>query len=210
MHLFIATILLMAAITPSQTHPTIWLAGDSTMAPGGGHNGTEGWGQYLSYSFPTTIKVNNSAYAGRSMRSFTREGRFAAIAEKLTPGDWVVIEMGINDATSLGPPDLKGRGDCPGAGNETCTVVYDNLTETVLTFPAYSIAAAKQMLGRGARVILSAREPTNPWQSGNFSYTPDQYTYYSQLATLEIGGPAAGVWFVDHGVCRQSIFSRAN
>lgn len=49
--------------------PTIWLAGDSTTAPDGGHNGTEGWGQYLKYSFGDRAFVNNSAYAGRSARS---------------------------------------------------------------------------------------------------------------------------------------------
>jgi rhamnogalacturonan acetylesterase len=51
------------------TVPTIWVAGDSTTAPDGGHNGTEGWGQYLQYSFGTNARVNNSAYAGRSARS---------------------------------------------------------------------------------------------------------------------------------------------
>lgn len=131
------TATLTASCTPSGTSssatrlPTIWLAGDSTMAPGGGHNGTEGWGQYLQYSFGTakagTIQafVNNSAYAGRSMRSFTREGRFDRIAAVVKPGDWVVIEMGHNDGGSPYPAASdNGRGDCPGAGNETCPTVY--------------------------------------------------------------------------------------
>lgn len=77
---------------------TVWLCGDSTMAPGGGHNGTEGWGQYLQYSLDRSrIVVNNSAYAGRSARTFTREGRFQAIFDKVRPGDWAVIEFGHND-----------------------------------------------------------------------------------------------------------------
>lgn len=62
---------------PTSTHaashsvekPVIWVAGDSTTAPDGGHNGTEGWGQYLQYSFGDNARVNNSAYAGRSARS---------------------------------------------------------------------------------------------------------------------------------------------
>jgi hypothetical protein len=58
-----------AALATRATVPTIWLAGDSTTAPDGGHNGTEGWGQYLQYSFGTNAFVNNSAYAGRSARS---------------------------------------------------------------------------------------------------------------------------------------------
>tara|TARA_R110002003_G_scaffold171_8_gene13927 strand:- start:15267 stop:15716 length:450 start_codon:yes stop_codon:yes gene_type:complete len=108
---------------------TVWVAGDSTTAPDGGHNGTEGWGQYLKYSFGSNVVVNNSAYAGRSARSFTREGRFDRIAAALHPGDWVVIEFGINDAGkpingSTSTTGDKGRADCPGTGNETCTVVF--------------------------------------------------------------------------------------
>ena len=113
----------------SQDKPTIWLAGDSTTAPGGGHNGTEGWGQYLQYSFGNNARVNNSAYAGRSARSFTREGRFDRIAEAMKPGDFVVIELGINDPGtptngSTSTTGDKGRADCPGAGSETCTVIF--------------------------------------------------------------------------------------
>ena len=109
--------------------PTVWLAGDSTTAPGGGHNGTEGWGQYLQYSFGDNAFVNNSAYAGRSARSFTREGRFDRIAAAMKPGDFVVIELGINDPGSpkngsTSTTGDKGRADCPGAGNETCTVIF--------------------------------------------------------------------------------------
>jgi rhamnogalacturonan acetylesterase len=123
--------------------PTIFLAGDSTEAPDGGHNGTEGWGQYLQYSFdPSTAFVNNSAFAGRSARSFTREGRFQAIANLVKPGDWVIIEFGHNDGGSPYPASSDiGRADCPGAGNrnplilrtisliattgnETCPTVY--------------------------------------------------------------------------------------
>lgn len=109
--------------------PTIWIAGDSTTAPGGGHNGTEGWGQYLKYSFGDNALVNNSAYAGRSARSFTREGRFDRIAEAMKPGDFVIIELGINDPGtptngSTSTTGDKGRADCPGAGNETCIVIF--------------------------------------------------------------------------------------
>jgi rhamnogalacturonan acetylesterase len=113
--------------------PTIWLAGDSTTAPDGGHNGTEGWGQYLKYSFGSNAFVNNSAYAGRSARSFTREGRFDRIAAALKSGDWVVIELGINDGGvplngSTSTTGDKGRADCPGAGTETCTVIFKYVT----------------------------------------------------------------------------------
>jgi rhamnogalacturonan acetylesterase len=100
------------------TIPTIFLAGDSKMAPGGGGNGTEGWGQYLHYSFSNeTVYINNSAIAGRSARSYTREGRFQKIADALKRDDWVVIEFGTNDGGSPYPASSdNGRADCPGYG----------------------------------------------------------------------------------------------
>lgn len=111
------------------------------MAPGGGHNGTEGWGQFLPYSLDASrMIVNNSAYAGRSARTFTREGRFQNIFDKVQPGDWAVIEFGHNDGRrcmfigarlsvlltvdlAADPAnDTKDRVDCPGMGSEICPV----------------------------------------------------------------------------------------
>lgn len=76
-------------LVPAVTAVTnIWLAGDSTMAAGGGGTGTEGWGQYLQYSFDSSeYVVNNEAIAGRSARSYWREGRFQDIADELSAGD---------------------------------------------------------------------------------------------------------------------------
>jgi rhamnogalacturonan acetylesterase len=106
--------------------PALWLTGDSKMALGGGGNGTQGWGEYLHYSFdPSTLFINNSAIAGRSARSYTREGHFADVAKHVKKGDWVLIEFGTNDGGSPYPAASdNGRADCPGAGNQTCPTVY--------------------------------------------------------------------------------------
>lgn len=55
---------------------TVYLAGDSTMANlgDGPGTGTQGWGEYLFYSFGNNVTVVNDAIAGRSARSFTMEG----------------------------------------------------------------------------------------------------------------------------------------
>lgn len=68
------------------------------MAEGGGGSGTQGWGHYLQYSFATTVAVvSNKAIAGRSARSYTREGRFDTVIGLVQSGDWVIIEFGHND-----------------------------------------------------------------------------------------------------------------
>lgn len=104
--------------------PTIYLAGDSTMASGGGGSNTQGWGQYLQYSFsPSVAVVSNQAIAGRSARSYSREGRFDAVVALVKSGDWVVIEFGHNDGGSLSTTD-NGRTDCFGEGTQTCATTY--------------------------------------------------------------------------------------
>lgn len=103
--------------------PTVYLCGDSTMAPGGGGSGTQGWGEYLHYSLdPSAAVVSNKAIAGRSARSFSREGRFDAVTALLQAGDWVVIEFGHNDGGSLSTDN--GRTDCFGDGAQTCQSTY--------------------------------------------------------------------------------------
>jgi rhamnogalacturonan acetylesterase len=66
-----------------------------------------GWGAYLSYSL-TGVTVINDAIAGRSARSYIDEGRFAAIANSVVWGDWVIIEFGHSDGGSLTPPTTDG------------------------------------------------------------------------------------------------------
>ena len=104
--------------------PTIHLCGDSTMAAAGGGRGsnTEGWGQYVRYSFTGTASVHNAAIGGRSARSFTREGRFDEVRRVVKKGDWVVIEFGHNDGGSLS--NDNGRSACGGEGSQTCTTTY--------------------------------------------------------------------------------------
>jgi len=69
------------------------------------------------------IPIQNYATAGRSARSYTREGRFGALSNLVKQGDFVLIELGHNDGGSLTPKD-DGRTDCPGTGDQTCQTTY--------------------------------------------------------------------------------------
>jgi len=187
--------------------PTVYLAGDSTMAPlgDGAGTGTQGWGEYLQYSLTSNITgetalVINDAIAGRSARSFTEEGHFDSIAAVVQAGDWVVIEFGHNDGgTPIPESQDDGRSDCPGQGNETCVVVINNVTDIIQTYPTYLIEASQMFLSKGAQVVLSSPTPDNPWETGTFTYAPDRFTFFSWLSATELGGTDAGVYFVPHG-----------
>ncbi|KAI1120458.1 GDSL-like Lipase/Acylhydrolase [Nemania abortiva] len=198
MHSALSAILLSFLGVGPVTAATVYLAGDSTMAKAGGGSGTEGWGQFLQYSLPSSYAVSNMAIAGRSARSFTREGRFQAIADVVKSGDWVVVEFGHNDGGSLTPTD-NGRTDCFGDGTQTCQTTYNGVAETVLTYPAYYKNAASMFLAKGAKVILSSATPNNICESGTCSWGPSRFDYYAWLAASQLGGTSAGVYHVAHG-----------
>jgi len=56
---------------------------------------------------------------------------------------------------------------------------YRNVSEIVQTYPTYLMEASKMFLAKGASVILSAPTPDNPWETGNFTYAPDRFTYFA-------------------------------
>ena len=84
--------------------PTLFLAGDSTMAdkPDLAHP-ERGWGQLFRELVLPPLLFENRAVNGRSTKSFRDEGRWDAIVEALVPGDWVVIQFGHNDEKAADP-----------------------------------------------------------------------------------------------------------
>ncbi|KAG8862078.1 hypothetical protein FRB96_002108 [Tulasnella sp. 330] len=213
MHFFLApaTALSLLGASLVKASVTVYLCGDSTMALGGAGDGdTDGWGQYLAQYI--TRPVVNDAIGGRSYRSYTREGRFAAVAAAVAPGDFVIIEFGHNDGGSLTPTD-NGRTDwhvsfthhLPGAGSQTCSTVYDGVAETVLTYPAYQINAANLMIAKGAHVILSSPTPDNPWETGVFvEGAESRFTTYSRTSAASLGQ-----LFINHELYTYQFFQTA-
>lgn len=80
------------------TAQTVFLAGDSTMVDSGNNDGTQGWGAFLPNYL--SLAVDNDAIAGRSARSFTREGRFDAMADNVQSGDFVGESIRVLDMVS--------------------------------------------------------------------------------------------------------------
>lgn len=83
------------SITPIEV-PTIYLAGDSTMADYGAEYPYHpaacygGWGQALDLYLDGSVTVCNHAHNGRSTETFRNEGHFDLIQKQLRPGDFVV------------------------------------------------------------------------------------------------------------------------
>jgi lysophospholipase L1-like esterase len=92
--------LLLAPATALANEPvTVFLAGDSTMAPKLETKRPEtGWGEQLQKRFDEKrVRVDNHAANGRSTKTFISEGRWQALIDKVREGDYVLIQFGHND-----------------------------------------------------------------------------------------------------------------
>ncbi len=94
-----AFVLTTAFTTDAPRNYTIFLIGDSTMAPKNlnGNNPERGWGMLLQSYMKDNVKVDNHAVNGRSTKSFIDEGRWEKVLSRLKKGDYVFIEFGHND-----------------------------------------------------------------------------------------------------------------
>src|SRR6186997_963222 len=91
---------------------TIFLAGDSTMAPKQADKRPEtGWGEMLGQHFKEgTVRIENRAMNGRSTKTFISEGRWQKVINDLKKGDYVFVQFGHNDESKdkgerYTPPD---------------------------------------------------------------------------------------------------------
>lgn len=103
----------------------------------------------------------------------------------------MIIEFGHNDGGSLNPDN--GRSDCVGSGSETCTTAAGLVVQTYVT---YLTNAAKALIAKGAKVIISSPTPNNICETGTCSYTAGRFTGYGKIIAANAG---SGASFVDHG-----------
>lgn len=95
------SMLLLFSFQNPEKKVRIFIAGDSTAQT---YKTEEtlmrGWGQMLQKYFSDEVKVVNHAIGGRSTNSFISEGRWERLLSELSPGDYVIIQFGHNDAST--------------------------------------------------------------------------------------------------------------
>ncbi|MBS0661960.1 MAG: pectate lyase [Verrucomicrobia bacterium] len=98
-------VLLLAVLAPaSPGAPTLFLAGDSTVADQPeAETPQRGWGQGLRELVQPPLQLDNRARNGRSTRSFRDQGLWQQLLDALRPGDWVIIQFGHNDEKAEDP-----------------------------------------------------------------------------------------------------------
>src|SRR5476651_1751953 len=140
------------------------MVSDSTM-----HNDNKelwGWGTTIADQMDSTkITVVNSAQAGRSTRSYTREGRWAKVAAALKPGDFVIMGFGHNEGSRVDTAKKDGdRGVLRGIGEDSVTLNWANKpAEVVHSYGWYLRKFIREAKAKGANPIVVSMIPRREW-----------------------------------------------
>jgi lysophospholipase L1-like esterase len=153
----------LASVT-NRTYPVLFLVGDSTV-----HNPNRtqrGWGDVIEKYFDTNrIRVQNRAMGGRSSRTFITQGWWEKTLAASRPGDFVLLQMGHNDAGPLNDTN-RARGSIRGIDDATKTISnpITKKTETVHTYGWYLRQYINDARARGMTIVLCSPIPHCPRQ----------------------------------------------
>src|SRR4051812_8529140 len=107
-----------------QQKPTLYIIGDSTVR-NDDSTGHRGWGSHIgNYLDTSRIQVSNQAMAGRSTRTFIKEGRWEKVISSIKPGDFLIMQFGHNEGSKPDTTRAGYRGVLRGTGDETVELVW--------------------------------------------------------------------------------------
>ena len=173
--------------------PVLFFTGDSTVKNADKEDdGMWGWASQAQTVFDESkITLCNAARAGRSTRSFIREGLWEKVYNSLQPGDYVTIQFGHNDICPI--TDQKARGVIP--GTQDTLHVYkmdDGSYQTVYSFGWYLKKMIDDVREKGATPILVSLTPRNEWPGGRIERRDGSYgKWYREVVEQ------TGVAFID-------------
>ena len=173
--------------------PVVWFTGDSTVKNADkDDDGMWGWASQAATVFDTTkVQLVNAARAGRSTRTFIKEGLWDKVYHSLQPGDFVTIEFGHNDICPI--TDQKARGVIPGTKDTLHVFKLDNgQYEVVYSFGWYLKKMIDDCREKGATPILVSLTPRNEWPGGKVERRDNSYGKWYREVVEE-----TGVEFVD-------------
>ncbi len=99
-YIVISVVLFFLLLSAGRNKPVkLFLVGDSTMADKSSptDNPERGWGMVLPTFFNDNVTIENHARNGRSTKTFIAEGRWNFLIQRVSAGDFVVIQFSHND-----------------------------------------------------------------------------------------------------------------
>lgn len=193
-HFLLAIIIIVCSsfILFQKEKPTLYLIGDSTV-----HNSDKvqwGWGSLLPEFFDSIkINISNQAMAGRSTRTFIKEGRWDRVLSTLKKGDYVMMQFGHNEGSKPDTTRAGYRGVLKGIGEDTVQLTWPNGTiETVHSYGWYIRKFIRDAKAKGATPIVLSMIPRNEFRDGKVLRADKDYGLWAkQIADEE------GVLFID-------------
>ncbi len=174
--------------------PVVWLCGDSTCKnEDKDSTGMWGWGSQAYTVFDSTkCTFANEAKAGRSCRTYLREGRWDKVYNSLQPGDIVLIQFGHNDT---GNEIGRGKDRNEIATGKDSTHVYKHEVTgeylTVYSFGWYLRKFIDDAREKGATPILLSLTPRNIWPEPGEKRPTDN----SKGPNIERRNDSYGKWY---------------
>ncbi len=174
----------------TETKPTLFIVGDSTVKNGSGKGdgGLWGWGDFIGQFLDTTkVSIQNHALGGTSSRSFQYKGLWEPVFKQLKKGDYVFIQFGHNDNGAINDT-TRARGTIKGIGNETEEI--DNLLthkhEIVHSYGWYIRKLVQDAKSKGAIPVVFSPIPRNDWKDGKVLRNNESYGLWAkQIAEQE-------------------------
>ena len=174
----------------TNSKPTVFMVGDSTVknGKGDGSGGLWGWGDYIGQFLDTTkVTIENHALGGTSSRTFQDKGLWNIVLNKLKKGDYVLIQFGHNDDGPVND-SLRARGTLRGIGNETQEIdnILTKKRETVHSYGWYIQKIVREAKSKGAIPIVCSPIPRNDWKDGKVPRNSNSYGLWAkQIANKE-------------------------
>jgi lysophospholipase L1-like esterase len=176
-----------------QQKPTLYIIGDSTVRNEDAL-GHRGWGSHIANYLDTNrVSVSNQAMAGRSTRTFIKEGRWDKVLSTLKSGDYVMMQFGHNEGSK--PDTSKGgyRGVFKGTGEDSVILTWkDGSLETVHSYGWYIRKFIRDAKAKGATPIVLSMIPRNEFRDGKVQRANNDYGLWAKQVA-----DANGAYFID-------------
>ena len=187
-----ALFIMVTAFTYQQK-PTLYIIGDSTVRNEDAL-GHRGWGSHIAnYLDSNKINVSNQAMAGRSTRTFIKEGRWDKVLSTLKKGDYVMMQFGHNEGSRPDTSRAGYRGVLKGTGEDTVQLTWpDGKLEVVHTYGWYIKKFITDVREKGGIPIVLSMIPRNEFRDGKVQRANNDYGKWAKEVA-----EANGAFFID-------------
>lgn len=172
--------------------PTLYLIGDSTVR--NTNRPQCGWGEMIGELFDTAqISISNQAMAGRSTRTFIKEGRWDKVLSTIKKGDYLIMQFGHNEGSRPDTSKQGYRGVLRGTGEDSVQLTWkDGTIEIVHSYGWYLRKFVREAKEKGAVPIICSMIPRKEFADGKVKRADKDFGKWAkEVAESE------GVFFVD-------------